>query len=61
LKWGHQHSSTIFVSQFAPEGWHAKIGEITIADAILDRIVHNSHEIIIAGEESMRKRKGIKD
>lgn len=56
----HQKTSTIFISQFDPEGWHAKIGESTLADSILDRIVHNSHEIFIDGNDSMRKRKGIK-
>jgi hypothetical protein len=35
----HQKGSTIFLSQFSPAGWHAKIGEGTLADAILDRIV----------------------
>lgn len=55
----HQVSSTVFVSQFAPAGWHQKIGEGTIADAVLDRIIHNSYEIVIHGEDSMRKRKGI--
>jgi DNA replication protein DnaC len=55
----HQNSSTIFISQFAPAGWHAKINESTIADAILDRIVHDSYEILIDGDDSMRKRKGI--
>jgi DNA replication protein DnaC len=55
----HTQSSTIFSSQFAPEGWHSKIGEVTLADAILDRIIHNSHTITISGKDSMRKRKGM--
>jgi DNA replication protein DnaC len=55
----HQKSSTIFLSQFSPAGWHSKIGEGTLADAILDRIVHDSYEIFIDGKESMRKHKGL--
>jgi DNA replication protein DnaC len=55
----HKRGSTIFASQFAPAGWHGKIGEGTLADAILDRIIHDSYSIFIDGEESMRKRKGI--
>jgi DNA replication protein DnaC len=56
----HKRASTIFISQFAPQGWHSKIGEETLADAILDRIVHDSHVIQIEGKDSMRKKKGIK-
>lgn len=55
----HQTGSTIFCSQFSPEGWHQKIGESTLADAILDRIVHDSYTIFIDGDDSMRRRKGI--
>ena len=55
----HKRGSTIFSSQFSPAGWHGKIGEGTLADAILDRIVHDSYTILIDGDESMRKRKGI--
>ena len=39
----HKRTSTIFISQFAPAGWPGKIGEETLADAILDRIVHDSY------------------
>ncbi|MEN6327724.1 MAG: IS21-like element helper ATPase IstB [Syntrophomonas sp.] len=54
----HKRASTIFCSQFDTAGWHLKIGEPTLADAICDRIVHDSYTIIIEGE-SMRKMKGI--
>jgi len=39
--------------------WHAQIGEPTLADAVVDRIVHDSYTIVIEGKESMRKRKGL--
>ena len=54
----HHRASTIFCSQFAPAGWHAKIGEATIAEAILDRIVHDSYTIEIHSDSkdpSMRE------
>jgi len=36
-------------------GWHDMIGEPTIADAILDRIVHNAHRIDLKGDSMRRK------
>ena len=60
----HKKASTIFCSQFAPAGWHAKIGEATLADAILDRIVYDSYTIEIhngENEPSMREVYGIKE
>ncbi|WP_343812656.1 ATP-binding protein, partial [Virgibacillus siamensis] len=40
-----KRASTIFCSQFSPEGWHSKLGQAQVADAILDRIVHDSYKI----------------
>ena len=57
----YKKGSTIFCSQFEVAGWHQKLGDTTMADAICDRIVHDSYTIIIGGVESMRKRKGIKE
>jgi DNA replication protein DnaC len=54
----HKRASTVFCSQFAPEGWYQKISEPIVADAICDRIVHDSYSIIIEGS-GMRERKGI--
>jgi DNA replication protein DnaC len=49
--------STIATSQLPVEEWHAVIGDATLADAILDRLVHNAYKINLRGE-SMRKRQG---
>lgn len=46
--------STIVTSQLPVSAWHEAIGDPTLADAILDRLVHNAHKIELKGE-SMRK------
>jgi DNA replication protein DnaC len=51
----HGKHSTLITSQLPIKGWHEVIGELTIADAVLDRIVHNAHRIELSGE-SLRKR-----
>ena len=48
--------ATLVTSQFPVEHWHELIGDPTLADAILDRLVHNAYKITLKGE-SMRKRK----
>lgn len=53
----HIGKSTIITSQIPTGKWHDIIGEATIADAILDRIVHTAHKINLKGE-SLRKTKG---
>lgn len=57
----HQVASTIFCSQFDTQGWYEKIGEATLADAILDRIIHDSYNLFIDGKISMRERHGIQE
>ena len=51
----HQRRSTLVTSQLAVEHWHDYLVDPTIADAILDRLVHNSYRITLQGE-SLRKR-----
>ena len=50
----HGRGSTIVTSQLPVEHWHEIIGDPTIADAILDRLVHNAHRLTLKGE-SLRK------
>ncbi len=50
----HGITSTIIASQIPTEKWHDTIGDPTIADAVLDRLIHNAHLINMKGE-SMRK------
>lgn len=55
----HKRSSTIYCSQIDTSGWHHKLGNGTIAEAILDRIIHDSYELLLDGETSMRERHGL--
>jgi len=54
----HAKASLIITAQVPVNMWHEVIGETTIADAVLDRIVHGAHRIELFGE-SMRKKKPI--
>ena len=51
----YQTRSTLLTSQLPVASWHAQIGDPTIADSILDRLVHNAYRIEMNGE-SMRKK-----
>lgn len=50
----YQNSSTIVISQLPVKEWYNMIGNATVADAFMDRLVHNSHRIELCAE-SMRK------
>jgi DNA replication protein DnaC len=54
----HGKRSTIIASQLPVQQWYDIIGEATVADAILDRLVHDAHRIELEGE-SLRKRKHV--
>jgi len=49
--------STILTSQLPVDKWHPQIGDPTVADSILDRLVHNAYRIELSGD-SIRKKKG---
>jgi DNA replication protein DnaC len=51
----YQRRSTVLASQLPVARWHEQIGDPTLADGILDRLVHNAHRIELRGD-SMRKR-----
>lgn len=50
----YQAQSTIVASQLPVDHWHATIADPSVADAILDRLIHHSHKLVLKGE-SMRK------
>ncbi len=51
---GFNRRSTVVTSQLPVSHWHTFLGQTTLADAILDRLVHNAYKIELKGE-SMRK------
>jgi DNA replication protein DnaC len=55
----YDRRSTIITSQVPVEHWHEVIGDPTIADAILDRLVHNAHKLCLKTKESKRKNNAI--
>lgn len=56
----HSKGSMIVTSQIPIKGWYEIIGEKTIADAILDRLIHQAHRIELTGESMRRKRSSFK-
>lgn len=57
----HKKASMIITSQLPVNFWHEVIGEKTIADAILDRIVHDAHRIELKGESLRKTRVKLKE
>ncbi|MGF6652762.1 DNA replication protein DnaC [Paraburkholderia youngii] len=55
----HGRHSTIVTSQIPVDSWHAAIGDPTLADAILDRLVHYAHRFTLSGESMRKRRNGL--
>lgn len=54
----YQTRATMLTSQLPVAKWHGQIGDPTVADSILDRLVHAAHRIELQGESMRKKRKG---
>ena len=52
----HGSTSTVMVSQLPVDQWYVTVGDNTLADALLDRLIHNAHRLALKGE-SMRKKR----
>jgi DNA replication protein DnaC len=57
----HGKSSMIITSQLPVNKWYEVIGEKTIADAILDRIIHDAHRMELKGESLRKKRQAVEE
>ena len=55
----YDRRSTLITSQIPINNWHQVIGDPTLADAILDRLVHNAYKINLKGESMRKKKKGL--
>ena len=53
----YDRKSTLVTAQLPVKHWHETIGDPTLADAILDRLIHNAHKISLKGESMRRKKK----
>jgi DNA replication protein DnaC len=55
-----QERSTVIVSQLPVAKWHPLFADVTVGDAVLDRLIHDAHRIHLAGESMrlLRSRKG---
>jgi DNA replication protein DnaC len=53
--------STLITSQLPIKAWHTYLNDPTLADAILDRIVHSSHKIELKGTKSLRDNDAAKE
>ncbi len=51
----HGHGSTVITSQFPANAWHEVVPDPTVADVLLDRLIHNAHRLELKGD-SLRKR-----
>ena len=56
----HGLGSTLITSQFPVDQWHGVINDATVADAILDRLVHNAYRLELKGESIRKTRASLK-
>jgi len=52
-----ERRATVIAAQLPIEHWHGWIGDATIADAILDRLMHHAHRLNLKGESLRRRHK----